>query len=91
MGHSPLQAVLIFYLGTAVLSVAMLLVFTTQAFLWPVIVLVCGGAVTVLTLLYPAERVRKAAAQRRLITLNSKKLKNKASPKQGLANERNDE
>ncbi|WP_244302943.1 glycosyltransferase family 4 protein [Leucobacter coleopterorum] len=42
MGHSPLQAVLIFYLGTAVLSVAMLLVFTTQAFLWPIIVLVVG-------------------------------------------------
>lgn len=91
MGHSPLQAVLIFYLGTAVLSVSMLLVFTTQAFFWPVIVLVVGTLATVLMLLYPAERVRDAAAQRGLITLSGKKKKKTALPAQGLANERNDE
>lgn len=89
MGHSPLQAVLIFYLGTAVLSVAMLLVFTTQNFVWPIIVLVVGGVVTVLTLIYPADRVRDAAAQRGLITLNRKKLSKKTLPNRGNTNERN--
>ncbi|QIM17070.1 undecaprenyl/decaprenyl-phosphate alpha-N-acetylglucosaminyl 1-phosphate transferase [Leucobacter insecticola] len=90
MGHSPLQAVLIFYLGTAVLSVAVLLVFTTQDFLWPVIVLVVGGAATLLMLLFPAERVRDAAAQRGLITLKSKTPTKQlaAVPTQGPATER---
>jgi UDP-GlcNAc:undecaprenyl-phosphate GlcNAc-1-phosphate transferase len=91
MGHSPLQAVLIFYLGTAVLSVAMLLVFTTQSFVWPLIVLVVGGVATFLTLLYPAERVRDAAAQRGLITLHQKNIKKTASSALRHANERNNE
>lgn len=89
MGHSPLQAVLIFYLGTAVLSVAMLLVFTTQDFVWPIVVLVVGGVATLLMLLYPAERVRDAAAQRGLITLRRTKPRDTARPSSGLANERN--
>ncbi|QIK62691.1 undecaprenyl/decaprenyl-phosphate alpha-N-acetylglucosaminyl 1-phosphate transferase [Leucobacter viscericola] len=88
MGHSPLQAVLIFYLGTAALSVAMLLVFTTQAFLWPIIVLVVGGVATLLMLLFPAERVRDAAAQRGLITLKRTKPQKLAKPAPGSANER---
>lgn len=89
MGHSPLQAVLIFYLGTAAVSVAMLLVFTTQDFVWPAIVLVVGGAATVLMLLYPAERMRDAAAQRGLITLKRKKSSKTAVPASEPASERN--
>jgi UDP-GlcNAc:undecaprenyl-phosphate GlcNAc-1-phosphate transferase len=69
MGHSPVQAVLIFYLGTAVLSVAVLLVFTMQSFTLPVIVLVVGGAACAVMLLVPAQRVRAAAVQRGLIPL----------------------
>ncbi|EYT56208.1 UDP-N-acetylmuramyl pentapeptide phosphotransferase [Leucobacter sp. UCD-THU] len=69
MGHSPLQAVLIFYLGTAVLSVAVLLVFTMQSWVLPVVVLVAGGAACVLLLLFPAVRVRARFAQRGLVPL----------------------
>jgi UDP-GlcNAc:undecaprenyl-phosphate GlcNAc-1-phosphate transferase len=69
MGHSPVQAVLIFYLGTAVLSVAVLLVFTLQSFVLPVAVLVLGGVACGLVLFFPASRVRAAVAQRRLVRL----------------------
>ncbi|QZY51588.1 MraY family glycosyltransferase [Leucobacter tenebrionis] len=69
MGHSPLQAVFIFYLGTAVLSVAVLLVFTLQSWVLPVVVLVVGGIACVLLLLFPAVRVRARFAQRDLIAL----------------------
>ena len=69
MGHSPLQAVFIFYLGTAVLSVAVLLVFTLQSWVLPVVVLVVGGIACVLLLLFPAVRVRARFAQRNLIAL----------------------
>ena len=69
MGHSPLQAVFIFYLGTAVLSVAVLLVFTLQSFVLPVAVLLLGGLACALVLLFPASRVRAALAQRRLVRL----------------------
>jgi UDP-GlcNAc:undecaprenyl-phosphate GlcNAc-1-phosphate transferase len=69
MGHSPLQAVLIFYLGTAVLSVAVLLVFTMQSWVLPVVVLAAGGAACVLLLLFPAVRVRARFAQRGLVPL----------------------
>ncbi|UOQ60270.1 undecaprenyl/decaprenyl-phosphate alpha-N-acetylglucosaminyl 1-phosphate transferase [Leucobacter rhizosphaerae] len=69
MGHSPVQAVLIFYLGTAVLSVAVLLVFTMQSFTLPIIVLVAGGAVCAVLLCFPLQRVRAAAAQRGLLPL----------------------
>ncbi|PRI10117.1 MraY family glycosyltransferase [Leucobacter massiliensis] len=67
MGHSPLQAVFIFYLGTAVLSVALLLVFTLQSLMLPVIVLVLGGIACAVVLLFPAGRVRAAFEQRRLL------------------------
>lgn len=67
MGHSPVQAVLIFYLGTLVLSVAMLLMFVMQSFLLPMIVLVVGGTVCLVLLAYPAQRIRDAAVQRGLI------------------------
>ena len=69
MGHSPVQAVSIFYLGTAVLSAAGLLVFTSQSFVLPLIVLVVGGIACVLLVRFPARGVRAAAAQRRLIAL----------------------
>ncbi|WP_024355454.1 MraY family glycosyltransferase [Leucobacter chironomi] len=69
MGHSPLQAVLIFYLGTAVLSVAVLLVFTQQSWVLPVVVLAVGGVACVLLLLFPAVRVRARFAQRGLVPL----------------------
>lgn len=64
MGHSPVQAVSIFYLGTAVLSAAGLLLFTQQNFWVPMIVLVVGGAVTIAVLMFPASKVRAAIAQR---------------------------
>ena len=69
MGHSPVQAVLIFYLGSAVLSVAVLLVFTVQSYTLPLIVLVVGGALCALLLFFPLQKVRAAAAQRGLIPL----------------------
>ena len=72
MGHSPVQAVLIFYLGSAVLSVAVLLVFTVQSYTLPLIVLGAGGALCALLLFFPLQKVRAAAAQRRLIPLKSR-------------------
>lgn len=70
MGHSPVQAVSIFYLGTAVLSAAGLLVFTSQSFTVPVVVLVAGGIACVLLLKFPENRVRAALVQRRLVALS---------------------
>nr|WP_243752521.1 MraY family glycosyltransferase [Leucobacter ruminantium] len=69
-GHSPLQAVLVFYLGTAVLSVAVLLVFTLQSFALPSLVLLVGGAACLVLLLFPAQRIREAAVQRGLLPLS---------------------
>lgn len=70
MGHSPVQAVSIFYLGTAVLSVALLLAFTMQSFVWPVAVLVVGSLACAALLFFPASRVRAALAQRGLLRLD---------------------
>lgn len=67
MGHSPLQAVLIFYLGTAVLSFAVLLVFITQSFALPTVVLVVGGVACVLLLFFPLKRSGGVATQRGLL------------------------
>lgn len=67
MGHSPIQAVSIFYLGTAVLSIACLLVFTLQDFFWPVVVMVLGTLLCILVTLFPAARVRAWRAQRKLL------------------------
>lgn len=71
MGHSPLQAVSIFYLGTAVLSSAGLLVFTMQSFVVPGIVLILGGALTLGVLLLPASKVRAVLFRRGLLPLNN--------------------
>lgn len=75
MGHSPLQAVCIFYAGTTVLSVAVLLVFTTQSFLLPAIVLSVGGLATFALLMYPAKRLRAAAADRGLVPLTGRRTR----------------
>lgn len=45
MGHSHVQAVLIFYLWTAVLSVGFLLVFVLQSYLVPMMFILVGGVV----------------------------------------------
>ncbi len=71
MGHSPVQAVTIFYLWTAMVSLACLLVFTTQSFFWPAIALIVGGVVCLLVTLTPAVRVRDWLAQRGLLRLSS--------------------
>lgn len=67
MGHSPMQAVLVFYLGTAVLSVSVLLMFVMQSFMVPVVVLIGGGLLCLLLLAYPVQRIRDAAVQRGLV------------------------
>lgn len=69
MGHSPVQAVTIFYLWTAMISIACLLVFTTQSFFWPSIVVFAGGVLCLVVTLTPAIRVRDWAAQRGLLRL----------------------
>lgn len=78
MGHSPVQAVCVFYLGTAVLSVAVLLVFTLQSFVVPVIVLLVGGALCLLLLAYPWQRIRDALIQRGLLPWYSPQRARKA-------------
>lgn len=69
MGHSPVQAVSIFYIGTAVLSAAGLLVFTMRSFVVPAVVLLVGGALTFLLLAFPASKVRASLARRGLVPL----------------------
>lgn len=69
MGHSPLQAVMIFYLWTAMVSLACLLVFVTQSFFWPGLVLIAGGVICVGVTLTPLVRVRDWLARRRLLRL----------------------
>lgn len=71
MGHSPVQAVLIFYLWTAVISLACLLVFTTQDFFWPTVVAITGGVLCLIVTLTPARRVRDWFAQRGLLRLKA--------------------
>lgn len=73
MGHSPLQAVSIFYMGTAVLSIAGLLVFTMQSFLVPTIVLVVGGILTLVVLLSPGGKWHAPDFGRRLLALFRRK------------------
>lgn len=67
MGHSPRQAVLIFYLGTAVLSTACLLTFTLQSFLLPAVVLFAGAALCAVVVFVPMDRVRQRVVQRGLV------------------------
>lgn len=80
MGHSPMQAVLIFYVGTAVISLAVLLVFTQQNYVLPTIVLLVGGACCVLMLLFPVARVHKIAARHGLLSLEPRKSKTSDQP-----------
>jgi UDP-GlcNAc:undecaprenyl-phosphate GlcNAc-1-phosphate transferase len=67
MGHSHVQAVFIFYLGTAVTSLACLLVFTLQDFVIPGLVLGGGLLLCVLVTLFPRARLRTRAG---LLTLS---------------------
>ena len=71
MGHSPVQAVCIFYLWTAVISLACLLVFTTQDYFWPAVVSISGGLLCLVVTLTPAVRVRDWCAQRGLLRLKT--------------------
>lgn len=64
MGHSPVQAVTIFYLWTAMLSLACLLVFTTQSYFWPTIVAVSGGVLALLVTMTPVVKVRRWLARK---------------------------
>nr|WP_233614245.1 MraY family glycosyltransferase [Leucobacter edaphi] len=95
MGHSPVQAVIIFYLGSAVLSVAVLLVFTQDSPVLAIVVLVVGTVITLLTLLFPLRRAKKLLAQRGLITLQgrgeSADAVNAGHPGAGASEERNSE
>ncbi len=68
-GHSAVQAVCIFYLWTAVISLACLLVFTTRDYLWPTVVAVAGGLLCLVVTLTPASRVRDWAVSRGLLRL----------------------
>lgn len=61
MGHSHVQAVSIFYLWTAVISLACLLVFTLQDFVIPGIVFFGGALVCVLITIFPLKRRRPTA------------------------------
>lgn len=71
MGHSPVQAVTIFYLWTAMISLACLLAFTTQGMFWPAVVACAGGVLSLLVTLMPMIRVRDWAAQRGLLRLKA--------------------
>lgn len=70
MGHSPLQAVMIFYLWTTMVSLACLLVFVTQSFFWPAVVVIAGGVVCTVITLTPLVRVRNWLTQRGLLRLS---------------------
>lgn len=69
MGHSPLQAVMIFYLWTAMVSLACLLVFVTQSFFWPGFVVIAGGVICVAVTFMPLGKVRNWLSRRGLLRL----------------------
>ena len=71
MGHSSRQAVSIFYLGTAVVSVVCLLTFTMQSFTLPLVVLIIGTVVCLVLTLVPLQKVRQWTSKQRLVPLNS--------------------
>ncbi|MGK0721315.1 MraY family glycosyltransferase [Leucobacter sp. W1478] len=81
MGHSPVQAVLIFYLGTVVVSVACLMIFTMQDYLWPVLVAILGTLLCVIVTLCPVSRIRTILTQRGLLRLSEpKRAANERTP-----------
>lgn len=53
MGHSPVQAVLIFYLWTAVLSVGFLLIFVMQSYTVPALFITFGGILCAFVTAFP--------------------------------------
>lgn len=70
-GHSPVQVVFIFYLWTAVISLACLLVFTTGDFFWPAFVAIAGGLLCLFVTLTPAGKAREWAVSRGLLRLKA--------------------
>lgn len=95
MGHSSRQAVLIFYLGTTVLSVACLLAFTMQSFLVPLVVLVLGTALCIGVTLIPASRAREWKVsqwfvQQRLVTLRQRAERKTSTAATEASEERED-
>jgi len=54
----------IFYLWTAVVSLACLLVFTMQSFAWPAVVAITGGILCVIVTFTPLVRVRRWLGRR---------------------------
>ena len=66
-GHSPRQAVSIFYVWTLVLSLVCLLVFVLQSWVVPAVVLGVGSVVCALITLVPLSRLRDRLAQRGLM------------------------
>ncbi len=71
-GHSPVQAVLVFYLGTAVLSAAALLVFVYPGPVVPILVIVLGGLLTLVVTLFPVAKVRAAWSERKSVNLTER-------------------
>lgn len=69
MGHSPVQAVSIFYLWTVTVSLALLLVFVTQSYTWPLVVAGIGGLMSLIVTLTPLVWVRDWLAQRGLLRM----------------------
>ena len=71
-GHSPVQVVAIFYLWTLTISLACLLVFTTQSYVVPLIVMVAGGLLCLLVTIVPFAVFKDALVRRGLLVLNTK-------------------
>lgn len=84
MGHSPVQAVVIFYLWTAMISIAFLLVFVTQSYFWPVIVSFSSGVVAFIVTLTPLVWVRDWLAQRGLIRLKTPTVRAKVTERASI-------
>lgn len=59
MGHSHVQAVLIFYLWTAMLSVGFLLVFVMQSYFFPMLFIIVGGIVCVVVTVVPFDSKKR--------------------------------
>lgn len=60
MGHSPVQAVVVFYLWTAVLSIGFLLVYLTQSYLLPGLFIAVGGIALAIVTVVPLDSRKRA-------------------------------
>jgi UDP-GlcNAc:undecaprenyl-phosphate GlcNAc-1-phosphate transferase len=59
MGHSHVQAVLIFYLWTAVLSIGFLLVFIMQSYFVPTVFILVGGLICGVVTVFPFDAKKR--------------------------------